>query len=157
MKKIILALGLIGCSNAFSYPNEALVWQDFTESARSQIIKLSAKNSIKKRSLILDAELLKNKLAFTSEEYLSQLAAKSVKQSKIDLPLPNGNFVRVKVIVSPILSPEMAEQHPEIKTWKRVGIDDPAITGRIDFTHNGFHAMLIMADGDTVFIDPEEK
>ena len=38
-----------------------------------------------------------------------------------------------------------------------VGVDDPAITGRIDFTTNGFHAMLTLADGDTVYIDPEEK
>ena len=157
MKKIILTLGLISCSNAFTNPNESLVWQDFSESAHPQIIKLSAKNSIKKRSLILDVEFLKNNLAFIAQQNKSQLAAKSVNQIELNLPLPNGDFVRVSATDSPILSPEMAEQHPDIKTWKVAGIDDPAITGRIDFTLNGFHAMLTMADGDTVFIDPDEE
>ena len=157
MKKIILALGLISCSNAFSNPNESLVWQDFQESVRSQLMTLSAKNSIKKRSLILDAELLKNNLAFTTQKNKSQLAAKSVNQIELSLPLPNGDFVRVSATDSPILSPEMAERYPDIKTWKVKGVDDPAISGRVDFTQNGFHAMLNMADGDTVFIDPDEN
>jgi hypothetical protein len=54
------------------------------------------------------------------------------------------------------LSAELTASHPDIKTWRVVGVDDPSITGRIDFTTKGFHGMLVLADGETIFIDPDK-
>ena len=54
------------------------------------------------------------------------------------------------------MAPELAQQFPQLKTWKVTGINEH-IHGRIDFTTQGFHAMLLMPDGDTVFIEPDKE
>ncbi len=153
---------MFATTNVFAESQEPLIWQDYTQSSQSQIQsfsdQLSAKNVLKKHSLLLDEVSLKNRL--NNQENLSLKYAKGNEMSSasaavIDLPLPNGSFVKVKAFHSPVLSDELAEKYPEIKTWRVVGADDVAITGRIDFTSKGFHGMLVMPDGDTIYIDPE--
>ncbi len=73
----------------------------------------------------------------------------------IDLPLPSGEFVNLSVQESSIMEPELAARFPGIRTWKVAGDSKHVRSGRIDFTDAGFHAMLTMLDGDTVFIDPK--
>ena len=157
MKKLILILGILSCGSVFANPEETSVWQDYQESAQSQLRGLSSKGAIKQRALILDVELFRNQLSVAKNNQLSSRTINPAPKVEIDLPLPNGDFVRVKVIDSPILSPEMTARYPDIRTWKVVGVDDPAITGRIDFTTKGFHGMLTLADGDTVYIDPDSE
>ena len=70
------------------------------------------------------------------------------------LPLPDGSEVNVKIIPSAVMSEGLAQQYPDIKTWKVTGVSED-ITGVIDFTHQGFHGMLLMPDGDRVFIEPD--
>ncbi|MEE9309487.1 MAG: immunoglobulin-like domain-containing protein [Cocleimonas sp.] len=84
-------------------------------------------------------------------------SSKKAKSVELSLPLPNGEFVRVRAISSPILSLALSEKYPDIKTWRVEGVEDPAISGRIDFTVNGFHGMLVLADGETIFIDPDKN
>ncbi len=161
MRKIIAVLtGFIACHSAFAAPSielqnnaSQLFWQDVS-SSELLLAKPSNQNSLKSRSLQLEEEQLKALLTGSSLS-ARPTQATSVEPS-IDLPLPNGDFVRVKASLSAILSPEMALKYPEIKTWQVVGVDDPAITGRLDFTSKGFHGMLIMPDGDTVYIDPQK-
>ncbi len=163
MKRVILTLSILSFSCVFSSTlEEPPVWQYFKESTQSQLRDIASKNIkatniINKQSLILDAELLKSRLSISTQNNLSPGSAKVVVEKEIDLPLPNGDFVRVKAIDSPILSADMAERYPDIKTWRIIGVDDPAITGRIDFTSNGFHGILTLANGDSVFIDPDKK
>ena len=54
-----------------------------------------------------------------------------------------------------VLAPEIAAEHPDINTWKVFGTDGKVISGVLDMTPQGFHAMLDMANGDTLFIDPQ--
>ena len=90
----------------------------------------------------------------------NNLAAKStastVLPTEIDLPLPDGSFISVKATPSKVISKAMSESHPELKTWTVIGADDPEVTGVVDFTTNGFSGMLMMPDGDTIFIDPDK-
>lgn len=72
---------------------------------------------------------------------------------QIQLPRPDGTIQRFWAVESPILSPELQAQHPEVKTYCIKGIDDPTRTGRIDFTANGFSGMILGGDGQ-IFIDP---
>jgi len=163
MKKIILTLGVIVCSNTFAAPQQSNIWQDFKGNSHTQLREKLSKESIIKRSLILDETqfkklLLNKKTAPDSNlKQANKQVNKQVKSIEIDLPLPDGSFVRVQAIESSMLSAEMEERYPDIKTWRVVGIDNPAITGRIDFTSNGFHGMLTLASGDTIYIDPDKS
>jgi hypothetical protein len=75
-------------------------------------------------------------------------------EATLSLPLPDGGFASVTVTPSETLAPEIAAEHPDIHTWKVSGTDGKVISGVIDLTPQGFHAMLDMANGDTLFIDP---
>ncbi len=159
MKKIAILVGLIACTNTFSAPLQNLLWHDLEEQPLQQIRESrkaddNIKNLLKRRSLRLDESTLKQYLFIKKKQ--SRSLNSETTPLDINLPLPHGGFVRVSVTESPILSDELAARYPEIKTWSIVGVDDPAITGRIDFTVKGFHGMLVLADGETVFIDPDK-
>jgi len=74
----------------------------------------------------------------------------------ITVPMPDGSFERVALQESPIFSPELQAQYPEMRTYHGIGVDDPSIQGRLDFTPAGFHAMLFTDDG-VVFVDPAQR
>jgi hypothetical protein len=69
------------------------------------------------------------------------------------VPLPDGDFERVRVEESPIFSPELQAQNDTIRTYTARGVDDPTLTGRLDYTSLGFHGMLLSTRG-SVFVDP---
>jgi subtilisin-like proprotein convertase family protein len=69
------------------------------------------------------------------------------------LPMPDGSFRKFLVEESPMMAPGLAFRYPEFSTYRIVAANDPATTGRVDFTSLGFHAMITGPDG-TVFIDP---
>ncbi len=73
------------------------------------------------------------------------------------IPLPAGGEVTVTAEPSSVMSPELAKQFPDLHTWRVRGVMDPAIQGRVDFSSSGFNAMLVMPDGDTVFVSPDSK
>lgn len=157
MKKTILTLSVLACGNVFANSEDTSVWQDLQINTKSQQRNISTVEAIKKRTLILDETRLKNILLLSKDSNFVLRPANKTESIEIDVPLPDGGFARVKVINSPILAPELAERYPDIKTWAVKGVDDPAISGRIDFTRQGFHGMLTLADGDTVYIDPAKN
>lgn len=89
-------------------------------------------------------------LAQAPDERLANRAAAGV---VITLPLPDGRFSRFQIEESPILEPGLVAAFPAIKTYRGAGLDDPTATARFDVTLNGFHAMVIAAEG-TVYVDP---
>ncbi len=72
----------------------------------------------------------------------------------LSLPFANGTFARFEVFESPIMEPGLALKYPNIKTYKGYLIENPATTVRMDFTPNGFHAMIQSTSEGTIFIDP---
>ncbi len=71
----------------------------------------------------------------------------------ISLPAPDGQMQEFRVVESPVMAPELCASFPEIRTFAIQGITDKYATGKIDFTHFGFHAMVRSINGD-FFIDP---
>jgi len=74
----------------------------------------------------------------------------------LTVPMPDGSWARFAVEDSPLLSPQLAAQHPELRTWVGQGLDDPTATARFDHTPAGFHAMVIGASG-RAFVDPYQR
>lgn len=71
----------------------------------------------------------------------------------VSLPNPCGGFERFSVEESPVMEPGLAARHPDIKTYRGRGIDDPAATIRFDLTPLGFHASVRSTYG-VWYIDP---
>ncbi len=165
MKIKIITLGLLINCSVSATPAETVsqsYWSDVTRTANidkkqaSRSTPLESKLFLKKRELFLDENTLKSVLFIAHAGLDARPIGSDISQQKIALPLPKGGFVSVRVIESPILSKQMAEQYPDIKTWKVIGVENPAIKGRIDFTPKGFHGMITMPDDDDIiFIDPE--
>ena len=74
----------------------------------------------------------------------------------VTIPLPTGGFGRFRIVESPILSRELAQQHPELRTFLGQGIDEPTASVRFDRTPAGFHAMVRSLAG-TVYVDPYSR
>jgi len=71
----------------------------------------------------------------------------------LSLPNPRGVFERFAVEEAPVMEPGLAALHPEIKTYRGRGIDDPAATIRFDLTPLGFHASVRSPKGGW-YIEP---
>jgi hypothetical protein len=69
------------------------------------------------------------------------------------VPFPDGTLRRFRVVESPIMAPELAQQFPGINTYAGRGIDDPAASMRFDRTPLGFHATVVTPEG-VIFVEP---
>ena len=141
---------VICCAGASASDNNVL-WQDSDKiSARSA--SLSSEKGIQNaRKLTLDTSAMKS-ILFNDEQ--SGLAGRPQHGISIDLPLPNGENVSVTLEPTTLLPQSLSEKFPTIRTYK-IAIASAAIrSGRLDYTNQGFHAMLLTSKGETVLIDP---
>ena len=143
----ILIFSLAGM--VYSQNSTELLWNDVQEES---II-------INKNRLIIPDSYRTLRLDFTGVKSLLQNAPKEenvrVQHSSfiISLPMPNGEFQQFKIVESPIMAEELGDKYHEIKTYLGQGINDKTATVRFDYTHKGFHAMILSVNG-SVFIDP---
>lgn len=128
---ILAVLGLVAPN---LYANETL-WADLQTRQTSE-------TSIQARHLSLN------------EQALHSLLVNSGSEPSLSLPLPTGGFTKVALIPVETLSPVVAAQFPDWQTWQIKGLDGQVMSGRAELTALGFTAMLIMQNGDTLFIDP---
>lgn len=156
MKRLIFFSLLVFCFNVlFVFGQEKRVspdklWQETDVSQMSQKSLNRPINSNKYRNFTLDKKALQNLLDKAPVEFKNAPADNSLVMT---LPMPDGTFARFLIEEAPIFEPALAAKHPEIKTYRGKGIDDPTATARFDFTPQGFHSMILSTDG-TILIDP---
>ncbi|CAK4068406.1 reprolysin-like metallopeptidase [Vibrio sp. 16] len=72
----------------------------------------------------------------------------------LQVPLPNEELIDFVLTYDSILSPDMQEKFPELKTYTGHAVGDVAIQGRFDYTPKGFHGMF-RHDGKYVYVEPK--
>lgn len=71
----------------------------------------------------------------------------------IALPLPDGRLERFRVIESSIFGSDLQRTHPELRTYRAIGVDDPFLAARLDLTAFGVRAIVFTREG-VALIDP---
>lgn len=129
-------------------------WQDIAKPTDIYAARAAETDSFlhSYRALRLNEAQLRQQLT----QFSLQQQAKGLAQAALQLPLPDGNFARVLVKPTQTLAPALAARYPELVTWEVHSLDGQISGGSLDFTPQGFHALLDMPDGDTVFIDPQD-
>lgn len=96
----------------------------------------------------LDLSALSNWLVQAPEEFNARGQALT-----ITLPTPDGTLERFQVVRTHVLAPDLGARYPSIMTFLGQGVDDPQATIRCDVTEQGFHGIVMGAEG-TFFIEP---
>ena len=105
------------------------------------------------RTVALDLNLLQQHLRQVPQEAQTKVQKSGF---MLDLPLPDGQFGKFRVVESPIMAPELAAKFPEIRTFLAQSVDQPATSARLDITPRGFHGMILSESG-RIFIDPYSR
>jgi hypothetical protein len=136
-KVIIVVILLLNSTLVLSQNN---IWQDANLSARS--------SNLSDLSHYFDAddEALRRKLNLAPNEVRGV-------SDVIELPMPDGGLAKFSIFESSIMEDGLAQEFPQIKSYKVYGIDDPSASGRVDISPAGFRGMLMTSQG-RVFIDP---
>ena len=72
-----------------------------------------------------------------------------------DLPMPNGEIAKFKVVETETMDPVLAAKFPGLKTYSGQGITDPASVLKLTVSDYGLWAMVLSNRGN-VFVDPLE-
>jgi len=106
----------------------------------------------KQANKLINGKSFNNKTFDIDIALLEQLTRES-KSLLIDLPLPDGRFVQFKLTPSVVMSNELAEKYPSIKTFAGYQVNNPNHSGRFDITPHGFHAVFNY-ESEKVYIEP---
>ncbi len=98
----------------------------------------------------LDAKALTRALNTAQREAGNSL---DYSQTFLQLPLPGGEYLKFRLEESPVLDASLMSRFPEIKSYRGIATDNPAVTMRADWTPQGFHA-LILTPEQTYSIHP---
>jgi hypothetical protein len=129
-------------THGFSQSQIPSFWSDSSIRFESEI-----ENS---RSVVLDTEALKIAL---KNAPLYQQVSPSASTLVISLPVPEGGTATFKVVESSVMAAELQIRFPAIRSYRGIGIENPAQQVHFDLSPQGFHAM-IFRNGSTIFIDP---
>lgn len=130
------------------------LWQSLeTSSAAALATTEQTQEPAHQRLLQLNQEALQRLLANAPPEFSERARQAPL---VLTLPLPNGTLARFKVVESRIVTPDLAERLPQIKTYAGQGLDDPAMSVRFDWSPTGLHA-IILSGSESFFIEPQTQ
>lgn len=76
--------------------------------------------------------------------------------AQISLPHFDGNTYLYNVKLNTTMSSGLQKKFPKIRSYDAYGVNIPS-KAKIDITHKGFHAMIMTAGKNTIYIDPAIK
>ncbi|MBL7785729.1 MAG: proprotein convertase P-domain-containing protein [Chitinophagales bacterium] len=151
MKYFYQCLGLCWLWLCTSLPTvaQSSLW---TMSSDAAVSPISVRYVVPQKYVVqhLQLDAMRQFLAGAPMEFTPEAARQAL---SLQLPMPDGTTANFQVVQSPIMHPDLARKYPDISTYAAYGITDRTASARIDITPQGFHAMILSANG-TVFIDP---
>lgn len=144
---LLLLANTTAGANTFIWQDQGMIQNDSAVSARSSGADVSPLQQY--RRLTLDEAALRKLLMHDAQPNVQTRTSGNT----LSLPLPNGSFATVTATRSDF-APALTRTFPDIQTWTITSPDNPMIRGVMDIGPNGFHAMLTLPNGDSVFIDP---
>lgn len=98
------------------------------------------------RALELNSKALNKILNSAPDDSAETLSYLSKSEAILQLPLPEGGFMRFRIVDSPVMEAGLLEKFPEIKSYRGQSIDDMRVSMRADLSPLGFHATILTAD-----------
>lgn len=135
---------------------QANLWEKVDKSKRQSLqLQRADEARLPEKYLVfrLNRTILKDSLA---DLPLGGEAATGEKAVVMEVPMPDGSIQKFRMEETQVLSPELAAQYPDWKTFTGYGIDNPAAVGQFDWNILGFHG-YISTGRDTAMIDPYQK
>lgn len=71
----------------------------------------------------------------------------------LEIPLPDGRTEIFGLVESSILAPEIAEQHPEIKSYTGNGLNYKNAIIRLTLTSEGLHIVILDLNGEEIYFE----
>lgn len=105
------------------------------------------------RALELNEKSLVRILNSAPKDSAENLTDLSKNGALLRLPLPEGGFMRFRIVDSPVMEAEVLKKFPDIKSYRGQSIDDLRVSVRVDFSPRGFNATILTAD-KTISIHP---
>ena len=140
-------IGALNFAQASDYSNlvvDKQIWQvsNFTESANTSDTKINSKATA---GLYFDIDITSLEQQLLNNNTLL-----------VDLPLPDGRYVKFELTASQVMHPELAAKYPSIKTFSGRQVGNATNTGQFDITPQGFHGVFNQGI-EQVFIDPSSR
>src|SRR5215217_577804 len=123
------------------------LWTDVSEPESLALVADDPNTPKQFRLLELNKTLFSSVVSKAPLEFTSSEAQTP---TLLSLPLPDGRLWRFQIVESPVLSPELADKFPQIKTYSGQSIDDRTATVRFGWTPKGLNAVVISEQGTFV-------
>lgn len=101
----------------------------------------------------LDLKTLRQQLHHVSFKKPSTLLAETI----IKLPLPDGSWHRFAMVKNRTISPGLAKNYPQIRTFDGYDLDSATGFLKLDVSPLSLHAMILNLGEETIYIDPVSK
>ncbi len=125
--------------NVVAHATPKSLWQDVAA-------KVSEKQSAtRNRILRLDRNQLQARI---------QSAKAAHNPFLLEAPLPDGSIANIELQATEVLSPELQQRYPEIKTWRISSTNPLILSGRAELSALGFRIMLRSISGEQWLIEP---
>jgi len=150
MKRFLIILAtFLFIAPCLSATENTALWQDISESS---ITNKSERATVpnKYRTLSLDQISMKGLLA------TAPLKGSKQQPLEISIPMPDGASQIFQIQEYKIGEPAFHQQFPGIKTYTGWAKNDKSTSIKMDFTHQGFHAIIHAISG-SIYIDPYHK